>query len=83
MVFVLIKECCCLSVLSLQLLRPGGVIVFDNVLWYGKVADESVTDKTTVALRELNDNLVQDSRLGTSLIPVGDGLFLCWKRKDQ
>jgi len=60
-----------------QLIRPGGVIVIDNVLWYGKVADMSVDDKTTTALRELNDFIRDDSRVSMTLAPIGDGLLLC------
>lgn len=63
----------------MQLVRPGGVIVIDNVLWYGKVVDTAVEDKTTVALREFNDFVVQDSRVAMSLVPIGDGLTLCRK----
>jgi predicted O-methyltransferase YrrM len=63
-----------------QLVRPGGVIAIDNVLWYGKVADDSVQDAATVALRQLNDELVADARVDVSLVPIGDGLFMCRKR---
>ena len=63
----------------LHLVRPGGVIAIDNVLWYGKVADPSVDDKTTQALRELNDFLRDDARVDMTLVPVGDGLTLCTK----
>lgn len=63
----------------LHLVRPGGVIAIDNVLWYGKVADPSVDDKTTQALRELNDFLCDDARVDMTLVPVGDGLTLCTK----
>jgi predicted O-methyltransferase YrrM len=63
----------------LQLMRPGGLILIDNVLWYGKVADEAVTDKATEALRALNDDLLTDSRIDFSMIPVGDGIALCRK----
>eukprot|EP00889_Picochlorum_renovo_P004480 jgi/Picre1/31510/NNA_006862.t1 len=63
----------------LHLIRPGGVIAIDNVLWYGKVADPSVNDKTTEALRELNAFLRDDARVDMTLVPVGDGLTLCTK----
>lgn len=66
--------------LLLKLVRPGGVIAIDNVLWYGKVADESVNDKTTLALRELNDFLVTDERVDLSMLPLRDGLTLCRRR---
>lgn len=61
----------------LRLIRPGGVIAIDNVLWYGKVADPGVTDKATAALRELNAALAADPRVDVSLVPIGDGVTLC------
>ncbi|MGE0160346.1 MAG: class I SAM-dependent methyltransferase [Gemmatimonadales bacterium] len=66
--------------LCLQLVRPGGLIVVDNVLWSGKVADPSVTDADTEAIRRLNAKLAQDRRIGLSLLPVGDGLTLARRR---
>jgi len=54
--------------------------VIDNVLWYGKVSDDKEQDKTTIALRELNNNLLMDDRIDFSLIPVGDGMAMCRKR---
>jgi predicted O-methyltransferase YrrM len=65
---------------SLRLVRQGGLVLLDNVLWYGKVADDAVEDKQTVALRTLNDALVQDARVDFTLLPIGDGLALCRKR---
>jgi len=65
---------------ALKLLRKGGLIVFDNMLWYGKVADGSVQDEDTVALRALNAKLHQDDRVFTSLIAVGDGIHLAIKQ---
>jgi predicted O-methyltransferase YrrM len=56
---------------------PNGLIAIDNVLWYGKVADESVQDKATVALRELNAHLLTDERIDFNIIPVGDGIAMC------
>lgn len=67
---------------ALRLVRKGGLLVFDNMLWYGKVADESVTDADTVALRSLNAKLHQDERVFTSLIGVGDGMNLAIKQCD-
>lgn len=64
----------------LLLVRDGGVILFDNTLWDGKVADDSVQDGDTVALRELNRKLYADERIDLSMLPVGDGLTLCRKR---
>jgi caffeoyl-CoA O-methyltransferase len=65
---------------SLQLLRRGGLIAIDNVLWGGSVADPADQKSTTLAIRALNARLVEDSRVSVSLIPIGDGLFLARKR---
>lgn len=64
----------------LDLMRPGGLIAFDNTLWDGKVADPAETDDDTVALRALNRKLHDDKRIDLSLVPIGDGLTLCRKR---
>lgn len=63
----------------LKLIRPGGLIAIDNVLWSGRVADPNDTDKRTMALRELNQKLHQDPRVKISLIPIADGLTLALK----
>lgn len=64
----------------LQLIRPGGLIAIDNVLWDGKVADTAVTDLDTQAIRALNQKLHSDQRVDLSLVPIGDGLTLLHKR---
>jgi predicted O-methyltransferase YrrM len=64
----------------LQLLRPYGLIAIDNTLWGGQVADETVQDEDTVALRALNAKLRDDPRVALSVLPVGDGLTLALKR---
>jgi len=64
----------------LVLLRPGGVILFDNVLWAGHVIDPSATDDDTLAIRALNEKLRTDSRIDQVMLPVGDGVTLCRKR---
>ncbi|MFI4930709.1 MAG: class I SAM-dependent methyltransferase [Burkholderiales bacterium] len=63
----------------LQLLRTGGLIVFDNTLWSGAVAKPS-TDADTLALQALNDQLHHDERVDLSLLAVGDGVTLARKR---
>ena len=64
----------------LTLLRPGGLILIDNVLWSGKVADpESQTDDT-VAIRAFNEKLKGDERVSISMLPVADGLTFARKR---
>ncbi|MEZ5581851.1 MAG: class I SAM-dependent methyltransferase [Candidatus Competibacteraceae bacterium] len=64
----------------LLLLRPGGLIAVDNVLWDGTVADPNNTDSDTVALRAFNEHLRADERIALSLVPIGDGLTLAMKR---
>jgi len=64
----------------LKLLRPGGLAAIDNVLWHGKVIDESVQDADTRAIREFNAFLHTDERVWLSLVAIGDGLTLALKR---
>ena len=63
----------------LTLLRPGGVIGIDNVLWGGRVANEDVNDEDTRAIRSLNRKVHADRRVHISMLPVGDGLSLAAK----
>jgi caffeoyl-CoA O-methyltransferase len=65
---------------SLELLRRGGLVAIDNVLWSGRVADPGDDDEDTVALRALNAKLRDDERVSLSLVPIGDGLTLAMKR---
>ncbi len=65
----------------LQLLRPGGLICIDNVLWSGRVADPEVQDVRTEAIRALNLKIHQDRRVISSLVPIGDGLMLARKQE--
>ena len=60
----------------LQLIRPGGLIAIDNVLWGGAVADAAVNDADTKAIRALNRKLHTDPRVEISLVPIADGLGL-------
>jgi len=64
----------------LQLLRVGGLILFDNVLWSGRVADPGVNDVDTLAFRKLNAKLHRDERVDVSLLGIGDGVTLVRKR---
>ncbi|MGF1486908.1 MAG: class I SAM-dependent methyltransferase [Prochloraceae cyanobacterium] len=66
--------------LCLQLIRPGGLIAIDNVLWYGKVADLEIQDNRTKIIRNLNEKIYLDDRVDVSLIPIGDGLTLAMKK---
>ena len=63
----------------LQLIRPGGLIAVDNVLWDGAVADETVDDVDTEAIRALNSKIHADPRVDLSLVPIADGLTLTRK----
>jgi predicted O-methyltransferase YrrM len=63
-----------------HLVRAGGLIAIDNVLWSGDVADPGVADPDTVALRKLNEDLHGDQRFDLSMVPIGDGLTLLRKR---
>ena len=64
----------------LKLLRQGGLLVIDNVLWGGDVADPEKSDADTTAIRALNDKVAADERVSVSLLPLGDGLTLARKR---
>ncbi len=64
----------------LKLVRPGGLIVVDNTLWDGRVADDSVQDANTCAIRGFNAALHDDVRIDLSLVPIGDGLTLARRR---
>jgi predicted O-methyltransferase YrrM len=64
---------------AVRLLRPGGVVAFDNVLWHDRVADPNVRDAETVSLRELGRAVREDSRLTPALLPVGDGVLVATK----
>ena len=64
---------------SLPLVRQGGLIAVDNVLWSGRVADDKVNDNRTNKIRDFNQKLASDDRIDLSLIPIGDGLTLARK----
>jgi predicted O-methyltransferase YrrM len=64
----------------LQLLRPGGLVAFDNVFLAGRVADPAADDAGARAVRALNDQMVADERVSIALVPVADGVTLARKR---
>ena len=64
----------------LALLRQGGLIIVDNVLWGGSVIDPDKQDEDTCAIRAFNQKLLNDQRVDISLVPIGDGLTLARKR---
>jgi predicted O-methyltransferase YrrM len=65
---------------ALKLVRPGGLILLDNVLWGGAVADPADHERQTEALRALNAKLHRDKRINLSLLPLGDGLTVARRR---
>lgn len=62
------------------LLRPRGVLLVDNVLWSGSVADPADQRETTAALRRVNESLARDPRVDLAMLPIGDGLTMAVKR---
>lgn len=65
---------------ALRMLRPGGVMAFDNALWHDRVADQSQRDSETTTVRELGRTIRSDDRLIPALLPVGDGLLVAARR---
>jgi predicted O-methyltransferase YrrM len=66
---------------ALKLLRPGGLVILDNVLWDGRVIDPAADhDSDTIAIREFNRRIHSDSRVDLTLVPIGDGLTMAQKR---
>ncbi len=64
---------------ALRLLRPGGVVAFDNALWHDRVADPSHRDEETLAIRDLGREVAENESLVSVLLPVGDGLLAAKK----
>ena len=62
---------------SLGLVNQGGLIIIDNVLWHGEVADEKINDKFTLNIREFNEFVSNDKRVEQVIIPLGDGMTVC------
>ena len=62
---------------SLKLVDKGGLIIIDNVLWHGEVADETNVDKFTLNIREFNTYIEQDKRVEQIIVPLGDGMTVC------
>ena len=67
---------------ALRLLRPGGVVVFDNALWHDRVADPTQRDEETTAIRELGRSVREDERLVSALLVAGDGLLVAVKKTE-
>ncbi|XP_066326064.1 uncharacterized protein [Miscanthus floridulus] len=68
--------------LLLKLVRVGGLIVMDNVLWYGRVADPLVDDPKTISIRNFNKKVLENKRVDISMVPIGDGMTICRKLVD-
>jgi len=68
--------------LSLPLLRPNGIVIIDNMLWHGDVADDTKTDKQTQTIRTLNQSIQSDERVDFSLLPLSDGLSFIRKKNN-
>jgi predicted O-methyltransferase YrrM len=64
---------------AMRLLRPGGVVAFDNALWHDRVADPAQRDADTVAIRDLGREIAESDDLVAALLPVGDGLLVAKK----
>ncbi|MDE0670977.1 MAG: class I SAM-dependent methyltransferase [Caldilineaceae bacterium] len=67
--------------LCFDLVRPGGLILIDNTLWGGQVADPSVADPDTEGIRAVNQRAFEDDRVDSCLLPLSDGLHICHKRR--
>ena len=68
--------------LSLPLLRPNGIVIIDNMLWHGDVADDTKIDKETRTIRTLNQSIQSDERVDFSLLPLADGLSFIRKKNN-
>ena len=64
----------------MNLIDKKGLIVIDNVLWHGEVADEANNDKFTNIIRHFNNHVKQDKRITKNIVPIGDGLTICIKK---
>ena len=66
--------------ICIDLIDKGGLIIIDNVLWHGEVADKSKNDKFTNIIRDFNKYIKEDNRITKNIIPIGDGLTICIKK---
>ena len=64
---------------AMRLLRPGGIVAFDNALWHDRVADPAQRDEETVAIRDLGRTILEQEDLVSAMLPVGDGLLVAKK----
>lgn len=68
---------------SMRLLRPGGLLIADNVLWGGSVLDEQDLSPSTVAIRQFNESVRQDNGIVSAMVPIADGLYLAVKGRKK
>ena len=64
---------------AMQMTKPGGLIIIDNVLWHGEVADKENNQKFTKIIRDFNTYVKNDKRTEQIILPLGDGLTICSK----
>ena len=64
----------------MDLINKKGLIIIDNVLWHGEVADDANNDKFTNIIRDFNNHIKQDKRITKNIVPIGDGLTICIKK---
>ena len=64
----------------MDLVNKNGLIIIDNVLWHGEVADKSKDDRFTNIIRDFNKHIKKDNRVSKNIIPIGDGLTICIKK---
>ena len=64
----------------MDLVSKNGLIIIDNVLWHGEVADKSKDDRFTNIIRDFNNHVKKDNRVSKNIIPIGDGLTICIKK---
>ena len=65
---------------SIELIDKNGLIIIDNVLWHGEVADKSKKDKFTKIIKDFNKHIKDDNRMTKNILPIGDGLTICIKK---
>ena len=65
---------------SIEMIDKNGLIIIDNVLWHGEVADKSKNDKFTKIMKDFNKHIKDDNRVTKNILPIGDGLTICIKK---
>lgn len=73
------RSCCLFYDMLVPFMRPGGLLLVDNVLWGGKVIDDNYNDLDTRLFRDFNDYVQSDSRVQNMMLPIRDGILLCMK----